>query len=151
VLEPVAVAGFSPRSGDVGDQVTVTGTGFAPVPERNTVRLGTQQARVVSATVHELVVQVPPGRSGLWSVAVAGSGATQAREPFTVIRRPRITGVEPERGLAGTRVTLRGQNFPTDRPLVQVRLGSVECPVEGAARDALLVTVPPSAPPGPAR
>jgi hypothetical protein len=59
-----------------------------------------------------------------------------------VTLRPRITALEPERGIPGTRVTLRGTNFPADRSLASVRLNGAEIPMESYARDAIVVTVP---------
>lgn len=143
VTTPVTLARYEPRAGDIGERVTLTGTGFSLVPTDNVVQLGTQAARVVSATEAALVVEVPEGaRSGPWSVAVAGSGTARAREPFMVTLRPRITALEPERGIPGTRVTIRGANFPGERSLASVRLNGAELPIESYARDAIVVTIP---------
>lgn len=143
VMSPVSVARVDPRAGDIGERVTLTGTGFSAAPAENTVHIGTVAARVVSSSATELVVEVPEGaRSGAWTVAVAGGGNARAREPFMVTLRPRVTALEPERGIPGTRVTLRGTNFPVDRSLASVRLNGAELPIESYARDAIVVTVP---------
>ncbi|MDP3279290.1 MAG: IPT/TIG domain-containing protein [Deltaproteobacteria bacterium] len=153
VLEPLTVAGFTPTAGDVGDRVSLQGTGFSPNPAEITVRLGTAQARVVSVAGREIVVEVPPNaRSSQWTVGIAGNGETRSRQPFMVTMRPRITALEPDRGILGTQVTLRGVNFPSDRALVQVRLNDVEVPVESVSREAIVVTVPTAGlQPGPAQ
>jgi len=153
VLEAVSVAGFSPPAGDVGDRVSIQGTGFSPNLAENTVRLGQVPARVVSVGGREIVVEVPENaRSGQFTVTVAGNGEARGRQPFMVTLRPRITSLEPPAGILGTRVTLRGQNFPADRALVQVRLNDVELPVESVTREAIVVTVPNQGlQPGPAR
>jgi hypothetical protein len=145
VLQPLSLARFEPRSGDVGDSITLSGTGFAADPAQNTVRLGTAPATVVSATDTALVVQVPQARSGLWSVAVAGSGEVRARAPFMVSMRPRITAMEPAAGIPGSRVVLRGTNFPADRTLATVRLNGQDVPVVDYTREAITVTVPANA------
>ena len=143
VLVPVSVTRFEPRSGDVADRVTLTGTGFSPTLTDNQVSLNVQRATVVSATPTELVVEVPAGaRSGQWSVAVNGNGQARARDPFMVTQRPHIVAVEPERGIPGSRVTLRGTNFPTDRALVQVRLNGQDVEVQSFGREAIELTVP---------
>ncbi|MFO0602428.1 MAG: IPT/TIG domain-containing protein [Polyangiales bacterium] len=143
VLVPVTVARFEPRSGDVGDEVTLTGTGFSTTANENAVSLGAQVAPVMSATPTTLVVQVPPGaRSGQWNVNVTGNGQARARDPFMITLRPRITSVEPASGVPGARVTLRGQNFPTDRALVSVRLNGQEVQAERYDRDAIELVVP---------
>jgi hypothetical protein len=142
-MAAVSVARVDPRACDIGERVTLTGTGFSAVAAENTVQLGSVIARVVSASPTELVVEVPEGaRSGNWTVAVAGSGNVRSREPFMVTLRPRITALEPERGIPGTRLTLRGANFPADRSLASVRLNGADVPIESYARDAIVVTVP---------
>ena len=143
VMSPVNLARVDPRAGDIGERVTLTGTGFSLTPGENAVQLGAIAARVVSATPTELVVEVPEGaRSGAWTVAVTGSGNARTREPFMVTLRPHITALEPERGIPGVRVTLRGTNFPADRSLASVRLNGAEVPMESYARDAIVVTIP---------
>lgn len=143
VLVPVSITRVEPRAGDVGDTVTLTGTGFSTVPTENTVTLGAQVAPVTTASATELVVQVPPGaRSGQWSVAVQGNGQARGRDPFMITQRPRITAVEPPQGVPGARVTLRGQNFPTDRALLTVRLNGQDVAVESFTREAIELTVP---------
>ncbi len=143
VTAPVTVARTEPRAGDIGERVTLFGTGFSTVPAQNTVLLGTVPAHVVSSTATEVVVEVPEGaHSGLWGVTVPGSGTGHSRDPFMVSLRPRITAVEPERGIAGTRVTLRGTNFPSDRALATVRLNGADVPIESFSHDAIVVTVP---------
>jgi hypothetical protein len=142
-MASVSVARVDPRAGDIGERITLTGTGFSAVAAENAVQLGSAAARVVSATPTELVVEVPEGaRSGNWTVAVAGSGNVRSREPFMVTLRPRVTALEPERGIPGTRVVLRGTNFPADRSLASVRLNGADVPIEAYARDAITVTVP---------
>jgi hypothetical protein len=143
VLVPVSVTRFEPRTGDVGDRVTLTGTGFSPTAAENTVQLGAQRANVVSATGTELVVEVPVGaRSGQWAVSVANNGQGRARDPFMVSLRPRIQSVEPPRAIPGARVTLRGVNFPTERALMNVRLNGQDVEVLTFTREVIEVTVP---------
>ncbi len=150
LLEAVSIASFAPRAADVGDRVTITGTGFSPTVNQNTVRLGTGfTARIVSASPRELVVEVPDGaRSGQWTVAVQGNGEARTREPFMVTQRPTVLALDPDSGIIGSRITLRGRNFPSDRSLVQVRLQEVECAVESSTREAIVVTVPSGVQPG---
>jgi hypothetical protein len=153
VLEPVSVAGFSPPAGDVGDRISIQGTGFSPTVTENAVRIGQVPARVVSVGGREIVIEVPENaRSGQVFVNVTGNGEARSRQPFMVTLRPRITGLDPDRGILGTRVTIRGQNFPSDRALVQVRLNDQDVQVESVSREAIVVTVPSSGlQPGPAR
>lgn len=55
------VTGFSPASGPIGTQVTISGTGFNPVAASNVVYFGAAKATVVSASATTIVATVPPG------------------------------------------------------------------------------------------
>ncbi len=76
---------------------------------------------------------------------MAGSGEARARAPFMVSMRPRITAMEPASGIPGSRVVLRGTNFPADRTLATVRLNGQDVPVADYTREAITVTVPANA------
>ncbi len=145
VLEALTVSSVAPRSGDVGDRVTLTGTGFSPTVTQDQVLLGSVPARVVSATATQIVVEVPEGHSAPWYVTVQGNGSTHTREGFIVARRPRILSVEPDRGPPGSSVTLHGENLPADRALASVRLNGLEAPITAFSHDAVVVTVPANA------
>jgi hypothetical protein len=58
---PPVIAGFTPTSGPVGTAVTLTGSGFNPVANLNTVYFGAVKAVVSSATSSSLTVKVPAG------------------------------------------------------------------------------------------
>ncbi len=53
----------SPLKGVVGSTVTITGNNFSTIPNENTVRFGTVEAAVLTATETELTVSVPSGAS----------------------------------------------------------------------------------------
>src|SRR5690606_25616911 len=75
VLAPVAIAGFTPRSGPAETVVTITGQGFSATTADNTVTIGNARAQVLSASETELRVRVPSTSSGTIQVTVAGSGS----------------------------------------------------------------------------
>lgn len=56
-----AITDFSPASGPIGSQVTITGTGFNPVAASNIVYFGAVKATVISANATTIVVTVPVG------------------------------------------------------------------------------------------
>ena len=55
------ITSFSPTSAEVGDTVTITGTGFDATPANNVVYFGGVKAIVNSANSTEIVVEVPSG------------------------------------------------------------------------------------------
>lgn len=60
IAQPI-ITSFSPKSGNVGDNITITGINFIPNPSNNIVFFGATKAIVVSATPTSLVVTVPSG------------------------------------------------------------------------------------------
>lgn len=60
LADPPSVTALSASLGAPGDAVTISGSGFASDPLRNTVWIGGVQAPVTSASPSSLVVEVPP-------------------------------------------------------------------------------------------
>jgi hypothetical protein len=81
----LAFNSFSPKSGQVGSEVTITGAGFADTRSGNSVTFsGDAVATVVAASSTELTVEVPEdAQDGPISVEVDGNMVTSS-ESFTV-------------------------------------------------------------------
>lgn len=60
-LSGQTISSINPVSGNVGDTVTITGSGFNTTPINNQVRFGATQATVTAATNTQLIVTVPTG------------------------------------------------------------------------------------------
>jgi FG-GAP-like repeat/IPT/TIG domain len=56
-----SISSFSPVSGPIGTQVTITGTNFSTTPGNNSVYFGAVKATVTAATGSSLTVSVPLG------------------------------------------------------------------------------------------
>jgi hypothetical protein len=83
---PPTIAGFSPPSGAVADLITITGTGFAVVPNRNTVEFdgGPRPATVRTATDTQLTVHVPCFASPVGPITVTTDlGSVTSTQQFT--------------------------------------------------------------------
>ena len=82
-LSPL-LSGFSPSSGDEGEEITITGSNFSEIPSGNTVSFNGVDAVVTSASTTTLKVSVPAGAAtGKISVTTPGGTATSA-ENFIV-------------------------------------------------------------------
>ena len=82
---PPLISTFSPTSGAVGTQVTISGLLFAETPQGNTVRFNDVTASVVSASPTSLVAVVPAGATtGRIRITTAGGSATSSAD-FTVL------------------------------------------------------------------
>ena len=150
----LSVLGFSPISGPVGTTVTVTGTGFASVPEQNTVTTGGANASVVSGTPTQLIVTVPSGATtGPINVTNTNGSATSSAS-FTVtpaggIAGPTITSFTPAVVNVGATVTISGTGFSTDPTQDLVTINGFTALVESATASSISVTVPSDATSGP--
>lgn len=73
----LAITSFTPSSGPVGTQVTITGAEFSATPGDNVVRFNGTAAEVISSTETQIVATVPEGAtSGAITVTVCESTAT---------------------------------------------------------------------------
>jgi hypothetical protein len=82
---PPLISTFSPTSGAVGTQVTISGLLFAETPQGNTVRFNDVTASVVSASPTSLVAVVPAGATtGRIRITTAGGSGTSSAD-FTVL------------------------------------------------------------------
>jgi len=106
--QPVIYA-FSPISGTVGTEVTLTGANFTGTPE-----VSFNGTFAISPTVDndtQVRVTVPVGATtGPISLTTA-SGTDTSADDFTVLYPPEITSFNPNNGSVGTLVTLTGNNF----------------------------------------
>ena len=91
----LAIFGFSPAQGSVGQTVAIQGQNFSTTPSANTVQFNGTAATVTAATANSLTVTVPTGATtGPISVTVGTSTATSSTN-FTVLAVPVITSVSP--------------------------------------------------------
>ena len=83
---PPAITSFSPTSGPVGTEVTITGSGFNATAANNVVFFGATKATVTAATATSLTVTVPVGATYQYiSVSDMNSGLTAySAQPFVV-------------------------------------------------------------------
>jgi YD repeat-containing protein len=89
----LAILGFSPAQGSVGQTVVIQGQKFSTTPSANTVQFNGTAAAVSAATANNLTVTVPTGgTTGLISVTV-GTTTANSNSNFTVLAVPVITSI----------------------------------------------------------
>lgn len=139
---PPAVTGFTPASGVIGAQATITGVNFDPLPNYNEVRFNGIQTTVTSSTSTSITTTVPTGATtGKVSVKVNGLTATSV-DDFKVLFPPTITSFSPQSGPAGTTVTLIGTNFSAVAVSNQVTFNGTVASITSASSTSLSVVVP---------
>jgi len=91
----LAIFGFSPAQGSIGQTVVIQGQNFSATPSANAVQFNGTAATVTTATANSLTVTVPAGATtGLISVTV-GTATANSSSNFTVLTVPVITSVTP--------------------------------------------------------
>jgi len=71
-----SITNITPARDSVGGTVTIDGSNFSAVIAENVVKFGSLSARVISATVNKLVVEVPAGLPNDYIVTVTTNGKT---------------------------------------------------------------------------
>jgi hypothetical protein len=109
---PPTVTSFSPTSGPVGTNVTITGTNFTGA---NSVTFnGTAATAFTVNSSTQIHANVPSGATTGKIAVTTGNGTGTSSTNFTVTTgspRPTITGFSPTQGFPGTKVTITGTNF----------------------------------------
>ncbi|UJR87082.1 IPT/TIG domain-containing protein [Sandaracinus amylolyticus] len=123
VLSAPAIADFQPRSGGVGTEVVITGSGFSPVAAQNRVSISGVAAQVIAAAPTQLRVRMPAAASGPIQVEVQNAGTARSGQPFVVTTPPFIARFEPAQGLPGSVVTIHGASFGNNAALVEAAIG----------------------------
>lgn len=146
VLAP-ALTGFSPTSGTVGTEITLTGH-FDPSLSYS-ILFGTLSTYAHGVTATTIKTYVPYGITpGKMKISVtAGAQTLTSSEDFTALA-PVITGFSPESGVPGTQVTITGTGFSPNVRFNAVKFGTVETAVVSATATSVTAVVPSHVNPG---
>jgi hypothetical protein len=139
------IASFSPTTGTVNVEVTITGTNFRTTANQNQVSFNGTAATITSATATQIVTKVPSGATtGKITVQIGTQTATSANDFVFVPPPPApiITSFAPASGAIGATVTITGLNFRTVLSENTVKFNSVAATVTAATATQLTVTVP---------
>jgi hypothetical protein len=108
-----SITSLSTTSGAVGAQVVITGTGFGSADNTLAVTFNGIPATVAGSwTTTQVSVNVPTGDPvGAGNVVVSVNGVASQPASFTVLPTPVITSLSVTSGVAGSTLTITGQNF----------------------------------------
>lgn len=137
-----AVTAISPTSGDLGTEVTVTGTHLKGVIAVEFD--GVPATHVVESSRTQLTVTAPGHAPGLADVRVktaGGTSATSSADQFLYLPAPAIGSVEPSRGPAdgGATVTIRGERLAA---ALAVEFGGTAATILTDSATEMTVTAP---------
>jgi hypothetical protein len=111
VIGSPAVTSFTPTSGGIGTEVTITGSNFISVTnvKFNTTLVSPSDYSVISST--QIKAKVPAGAvTGKITVETQAGNGSSANN-FTVLVPPTITSFSPVSGAQGSNVVITGTGF----------------------------------------
>ena len=143
VLVPT-ITSVSPVSGEIGDEVTITGTNFNTAAIYNEVKFGGVTSIATSSTGTSLTALIPPGSpAGDGGVAVKAYGELTDALSFTVIWPPPvITNIAPGYGYSDDTITIVGANFSPDLADISVSFAGTDATVVVSTISSIDVKVP---------
>jgi RHS repeat-associated protein len=140
----LSILQLSPERGEVGQSVTIEGTGFSSSPESNTIKFNGTATAVLEATATALTVKVPTGaESGPVTVSTAGEGPVSSSRDFTVGNQsgPSISEISPTIVATGGEFTIHGSHFD-GAPEDLITLNRSESEIVSATESSITVKVP---------
>ena len=139
----VSIIDFTPKIGLAGTVVTIYGTGFSTTPSSNTVTFNGTVAVVSSSTETQIVTTVPAGATtGLISVTTS-AGSDSSDTAFVIgTNGPTITSFSPSVGVAGTGVTITGQNFESVPHANRARFNGTLATITASTATSISTSVP---------
>jgi RHS repeat-associated protein len=132
----LSILQLSPAKAEVGETVTIEGTGFSGTPGSNTVEFNGTPASVISANGSSLTVQVPGGATTGPVTVATGEESASSPASFSVVGSsvPHIASLSTIVAKAGDEVTASGSNFaPGVSGNIVVLNGSRASVVEGGS------------------
>ena len=137
--DALAIAGFTPSSAGVGDEVTVTGTGFTAV---TSARVGGVSATFAIDSATQLRVTVPAGAANGRIELASAARAVLSTGDLTIVAVPQVTNVTPTSITPPGRITVTGTNLDL---VTQARLGNTALTIAAQSATSLALDVPANA------
>jgi hypothetical protein len=140
----LSISSVSPPSGSVGTAVTISGTGFDANSANDLVSFNGAAAIVTAVTPTSISTSVPSGATTGRITVTVGTATATSPQDFTVVAAgaPTITSFSPAFGVAGTVVTVTGNNFDTAAGATTVRLNGVTAVATISSSTSLTFTAP---------
>src|SRR5699024_9627383 len=126
------ITALNPDSGYVGTTVVITGSGFAPTREDNKVTFHNTPAQILKVEAGHITTKVPAGAT-TGPVELSVGTESVVGPSFTVLTKGgeplAISGIQPNSGSVGTKVTISGSGFNPDSSKNKVTFNGTPAPV----------------------
>ncbi|MDJ1482566.1 SMP-30/gluconolactonase/LRE family protein [Cytophagaceae bacterium YF14B1] len=135
------IVDFTPKQAQVGEQITIAGTGYKNLISDNIVHINGITATVLSATESELVVIIP-GSVSAGKITVSTVAGTATSEAIFTPLLPVITSFTPENGFVGTTVKITGAYFQHTPANNSIKINGTLAVVSSASETELVFIIP---------
>jgi hypothetical protein len=143
VLAPLRATALEPPGALPGDEVVLSGSGFA---EGLRVTVGGQTAKVLKVEPQAVRFEMPQvaGTPGSVHPVLVASAGGRGAPPVQIYlgRLPLVSAIEPARGVAGDLVRVRGAGFTAETTVVSFD-GKPALVAAGTSSELLVVVPPP--------
>lgn len=139
-LPTVANIALNPVKGQVGTQVTITGSGFGTT--QGTVTFNGTTATTINSWVDSKIVCSVPAGATTGNVVVTAGGVGSKGVLFTVTAS--ITNLNPASGIVGSYVTINGSNFGSSRGGSTVAFNGTQSTAISSWSDNTIVCIVPA-------
>ncbi len=143
VLAPLRATALEPPGALPGDEVVLSGSGFA---EGLRVTVGGQTAKVLKVEPQAVRFEMPlvAGTPGSVHPVLVASAGGRGAPPVQIYlgRLPLVSAIEPARGVAGDLVRVRGAGFTAETTVVSFD-GKPALVAAGTSSELLVVVPPP--------
>ncbi len=137
------IDGFTPKTGNIGDTITITGHNFSYRISENQVKFGRFEANILKANQDSLIVIVPDSLdtlSSYISISIIQNN-TVSVEKFNLI--PLVfTDFYEKTGTFNSQVTLIGNNFLANPASLHVYFGYFEAKILEIQDRKIIVSIP---------
>lgn len=141
----LAIFDFSPSSGVVGTNVTITGAGFSETASQNIVEFNGVATTVTSATLTKIVVKVPTGATTGPIRVTKGAVTATSTKSFVVapqVPLPRIASFVPRAASPGAEVTVSGSGFDVSPGATTIELNGKFATIKTITPTSIVFFVP---------
>ncbi|WP_170863796.1 IPT/TIG domain-containing protein [Reichenbachiella agariperforans] len=154
----LTITAIDPAKARIGEQVTITGTGFNPDYSQNEVKFYAgddltggeatkiyETATLIKGTATSLVVEVPAKAQDGHIIVMANGEELESSMDFVVdtsIGNPVLTSLSPTNGFPGSAVVITGQNFGESIDVIEVKFGETIATVSAVTATTITTAVP---------
>ncbi len=141
-LKRPVILDFTPKSGTIGTEVTIVGTGFSPIASLNSVFVNGVEVTPSESGATEIKVQMPSATPGSYDIDVAVFDSLAETNGQFEYWRTLITGMSPLSVTWNETVTISGVHFGDENAPKEVWVGGNRANIVSSSDSEIQFRVP---------